>query len=87
MNDYHISRVRLAELSCARCRNHISKGSYCLFTDTTYTKICLNCVEAFLEEHIKFYKNKIKDRRGIIARVKRNKEKWNKYNVACSVCA
>ena len=86
MNDFHISRVRLGELSCARCHNRLHKGSYCLFTPHTYSKYCLNCLDEVMKEHIDFYKKKIEERRKIIARVKRNKEKWTKHNIACAVC-
>ncbi len=87
MNDYHISQVRLRELICARCRNSLHKGSYCLFTPHTYSKYCLNCLDEVMKEQITWYKQKIVERRKIIAKVKRNKEKWTKHNIACSVCS
>ena len=84
MNDY-LSKVRLNELKCSGCNKELAKGGWCLFTDYTYVKYCLDCAINRLNVAIKHYKGLIKDNRRLSRKIIKNKDKYEKYNMACGL--
>jgi len=69
--------------SCGRCKSKIPSKSYCL--GGGYYKVCIKCIEPFLNKFTKSlegYQNKVEE---IIKEFKSNEQKFVKNNILAKV--
>jgi len=80
---YYIGKTRLSQIKCRRCNSHIPKGSYCLFTDYTWCKYCLNCGKKRMGLRLEKLKEEIVRVKKLVKQM--SKEKLIKENMCASL--
>ena len=71
------------DASCLMCKQQIPSKSYCL--GGGYTKICINCSEAYIKNFLESLKDYEKQAEGLVASLKSQGQKIAKNNILAKV--
>jgi len=69
---------------CLMCKQLIPKGSFC-FGGSSYAKTCLNCIDKTIENYLKSLKELETRAYALKKDLEKNKFKYLKNNIACSL--